>query len=126
MTSLLRLDGNGMLCWAVVGDDGQIFLLPFFNKEQALIATGELEENWPAVRRASFTWMAVPGGQRGYHFFARLDVEGRIVGVVVSGPYGMLPGVYPSLEAAAEAAWEDWVEHNPDAEYVPISSGYTG
>jgi hypothetical protein len=38
----------------------------------------------------------------------------------------MLPGEYPSLEAAAEAAWEDWVEHNPDAEYVPASSGYTG
>ncbi|MBY5877419.1 hypothetical protein ELI54_30365 (plasmid) [Rhizobium ruizarguesonis] len=110
----------------MVGEDGQIYLLPFLSEEQALFATGETEENWPAIRRVSFRWVAVPGSPRGYHFFARFNADGLVVGVVFSGPYGMLPGEYPSLEAAAEAAWEDWVEHNPDAEYVPASSGYTG
>ncbi|MGO6744805.1 hypothetical protein [Rhizobium ruizarguesonis] len=103
----------------MVGEDGQIYLLPFLSEEQALFATGETEENWPAIRRVSFRWVAVPGSPRGYHFFARFNADGLVVGVVFSGPYGMLPGEYPSLEAAAEAAWEDWVEH---MEQVPHGS----
>ncbi|KAI1694563.1 hypothetical protein Ddc_22010 [Ditylenchus destructor] len=36
MTTLLQLNASGLLCWAVLGDDGEVHYFPFFDEVQAL------------------------------------------------------------------------------------------
>ena len=113
MTTLLQLNASGTLCWAVLGDDSEVHYFPFFDEIQALSATIVPESKWDRVPTQRYFWKSVSGGPTGYHFFVRTDTEGNILGIVVWGPYGLLPGVYFNLEAASDAAWEDWWDHNP-------------
>lgn len=119
MVKLLRLEGAGNIWWAIVGEDGRIYFAPYWDEMQALIATSEPEDSWSRIRRIGLYWRAVAGAPHGYHFFVQFDELGHIVGVVVSGPYGLLPGVYATLEAASEAAWEDWWDKNPGERPLP-------
>ncbi len=113
MTTLLQLNASGLLCWAVLGYDGEVHYFPFFDEIQALSTTIVPPNKWASVVKQRYFWRSVSGGPNGYHFFVRSDIDGNILGIVVWGPYGLLPGIYLNLEAAAEAAWEDWWDHNP-------------
>lgn len=113
MTTLLQLNASGKLCWALHGDDDEVHYFPFFDESQALSTTTLPPNLWGKVPIQRYFWKGVSGGPKGYRFFVQSDAEGNILGIVVWGPYGLLPGIYYNLESAADAAWEDWWSHNP-------------
>ncbi len=112
MTTLLQLNNAGVLCWAL-HDGNEVRFFPYIDEVQALLATDVPKKDWANVDKRRYAWRALSGGPAGYHFFVDFDRTGKILGIIVWGPYGILPGVYATPEAAADAAWEDWWDHNP-------------
>jgi hypothetical protein len=113
MTKLLVLDHANRLCWALLGEYEEVFLLPFWDRWQALIASDLQESEWNTVEIETYIWADIEIGPRGYPFFVKENQFGSVIGVVVWGPYGLLSGIYPSINAASEAAWDNWWSNNP-------------
>ena len=105
MPRIIYLNQRGSGCFALEADDGVIGPYPFFAQDQVLEFL-ELDET-DQVPVESFSWIPAPGGPPGYRLFARRYSSGHM-SVVVLGPFGMLPGIYPSPEAAIGAADEDY------------------
>lgn len=114
MPRIIYLNQRGSGCFALEADDGKIWPYPFLFQEQ-VIEFLELDEG-DQNPVESFGWVPTTGGPPGYRLFARQYPSG-VLSVIVLGPFGLLPGIYPSLEAAIGAANEDYEN---DTEVKPI------
>lgn len=106
MARIIILIGGRTSGVAVETDDGLIWEIPFFQESQAFDFFDISHHERAAFPRLGLRYEAVAGGPVGYAFFALKEGE-KIVGVVVWGPYGVLPSIYQTLAEAISAAEED-------------------
>lgn len=110
MPRIIYLNQRGSGCFALEADDGQIWPHPFLSEDQVHEFLGLDESDEVAVE--TFVWLPITGGPPGYRLFALRHTNGHM-SVVVIGPFGLLPGIYPSPAEAIGAAEENYLTNTP-------------